>query len=455
MTTSTDPASGGRLAHRAVRAIAWNYTSWFATKLLVLVATAVLARLLTPEEFGVVGFATVAIAYLSVLQDLGLGAALIQRREDVEDAADTIFTLNLVVGASLALLTALGAPAVARFFGEPQVEPMLRILGLGFILNAIGSTHITLLQRRLEFSKKVVPDVGRSLVTGIVSIAAAAAGLGPWALVIGHLAGSVTGTALAWVVNPWRPRLRVVRRLVRPLVRFGGPLLGVDLVHAMAANLDYLIVGKVLGSSALGIYTLAYRLPELLLIGVVTVLNKAVFPAFAAVQDRPEALRRGFLASMEYVPMVVVPIGLGLMIAAEPIVIVTLGDTWLDAVPVMRVLAAFAMVSSLMVADGDVYKALGRPGMLARFAAAKALLLIPALLIAVHHGLIWVAAAHLSTTLIVKAARAVTVTRMIDIGMGDLLTRLRPSLIAGAALSAASLAAMTATSGTSAVWPSR
>ncbi|MDX1690736.1 MAG: lipopolysaccharide biosynthesis protein [Acidimicrobiia bacterium] len=442
----------GEVARRAVRAVAWNYLSWFLTKALVLVSTIVLARLLTPEEFGIVGFATVAIAFLSVLQDLGLGPALIQRRGDVTRAASTVFTANLLLGSFLALVTVLGAPLVAGWFDEPQVTLLLRLLGLEFLLNALGSTHIALLQRDLAFSRKLVPDVGRAVVRGGVAIALAAAGAGAVSLVAGTLAGSAVAALLAWRVLPFRPTIEIDRSLLRPLAGFGVPLLGVDIVHALVGNLDYLVVGTVLGSTALGLYTLAYRLPELLLLGVVTVLNKAVFPAFAAVQDRPEALRRGFLGSVGTVQMVVLPVGLGMIVAADPLVRVTLGDQWLDVIPVLRVVAAFALVSTTMVSDGDVYKAIGRPGLLVRFAVAKLALLVPALLVGARHGLVWVAAAHLGTAVVVKAARAVVAARLIGVRVRDIAREFVASALAGTALVAVALPVLSVTAGLG-PWP--
>ncbi len=444
-----EPDTGRPLARATARAVAWNYASWLATKALVLVTTAVLARLLTPDDFGVIGFATVIVTYLAVMRDLGLGGALIHRRDDVDEAADTVFWINVGLGVVLTAVTAMIAPWVAAYFEEPAVTPLLRVLGLTFLVQSAGTTHLVRLQRDLAFSRKIIPDVAQAAVRAVAAVAAAMAGLGVWSLVIGQLAGVGASAALAWVVMPWRPRLRITRRLVRPLTRFGAPLLGVDVIHAVAGNLDYLVVGKVLGATALGIYTLAYRLPELLLLGVVSVANRVVFPAFASVQENLERLRRGFLDSIRYVQIVVVPIGLGLIVAADPIVRVTLGDGWLEAVPVMRILAAFALVSSSMVADGDVYKALGRPDLLAKVALIKLVLLVPALLIGVRHGLVGVALAHLVTTVIAKSVRAVIVARMLDVGLRRLAATFRPSATAGAAMVGALVPAMAVTSSAS------
>lgn len=445
MSIDSDRVDRPRLAARAARAVAWSYASWSASRILSLAVTAVLARLLVPEDFGLVGFATVVVVSLTVVQDLGFGSALIQRRDRIEEAADTAFTVGMLTGTVLALGTALGAPAVAAWFDAPAVTSMLRVLGLSFVIAAAGHTHVTLLRRSLSFRRRAVPEVGGTVVRGVVAVGAALAGAGPWALIAGQLAGVTASTVLAWMVEPWRPSLRVP--LMRPMARFGFPLLGADTVHALVANLDYVIVGKVLGPAALGTYTLAYRLPELLLMGVVAVLNRAVFPALAEVQDRIDALRSGFLATMHYVPMAVVPIGIGLMVAAEPIVLVILGADWVEAVPVLRVLAAYAMVSTLMVADGDVYKATGRSGLLARFAALKLVLLLPALLIAVHHGLVAVAVAHLGTTMAVKIVRVAAAARILEVRVGDLLKPLLPTLVAGTALTVVAIGVLAATAG--------
>lgn len=190
------------LGRTAARAVLWNYLSFASGKLLVLATMAVLARLLTPQEFGIVAFATVAVNWLGVLKDLGLGGAVIQRRDDTEEAAQTVYLLNLGVSAFLTAGTALAAPAVASFFREPLVVPILRVLSFTFLLQALGSIHVVLLRRNLDFRRKLIPDVGQAVVKGIASVAFAAAGLGVWALVWGQLIGALASSLLAWVVIP-------------------------------------------------------------------------------------------------------------------------------------------------------------------------------------------------------------------------------------------------------------
>ena len=436
MSTGVDRSDLGTTAARAVM---WNYLSFASGKALVLVTLAVLARLLTPAEFGIVGFATLALAYLAVLKDLGLGGALIQRRGDIEEASHTVYTLNLLLGAVLTGLTIAGAPLVAAFFDEPLVTPILRVLAFTFVIEALGSVHLVLLARRLDFRRKLIPDVGRALIKGAVAITAASLGLGVWALVWGQLAGVATSALLVRLVVPWRPRLRIRRRLIRPMLGFGMPLVLVDIQHALWVNLDYVVIGRMLGGEALGIYTLAYRLPELLIQSIWRVVARTAFPFFSSLQDRPDLLRKGFLKTIRYSQLLVVPLALGLMITAEPAVAALFGDQWGDAVPVLRVLALFTLIASIGDNAGDVYKAIGRPGILAKLSVANLAVLVPALILAAPHGIVAVAWAHAGIAVVDATARLLVARHLIGTRLRDIARELVPAYRAGTAMAIVAL----------------
>ncbi len=439
-------AGAAPLGTTAARAVLWNYLSFASGRLLVLVTMAILARLLTPEDFGLVGFAAVAIAYLTVLRDLGLGAALIQRREDPEEAAQTVYTLNLVVGALLTAATALAAPWVAEFFREPLVVPVLRVLAFTFLLESLGAIHIVLLRRDLQFRRKLIPDTSNALVKGAVSIAAALAGAGVWALVWGQLAGALAGAVAARAVTGWRPRFQIHRRLIRPLMRFGLPLIVTDVQYAIWLNADYVIIGRLLGDTALGIYTIAYRLPEMLVQSIWRVVAGAMFPFFSSIQHDRELLRRGFLSTVRYSLIVVVPICLGLLIAAEPIVLSLFGEQWSAAIPVLRIMAVFSLIGSVGVNVGDVYKATGRPDILAKLGLIDLFLLIPALLFGARWGIVGVAWAHAGVAVFDTAIRLVVTRRVVGIRPTEVLRQGRPALLAGLGLAAVALPVLAATS---------
>lgn len=426
-----------QLGTTAARAVVWNYVSFASGKVLVIVTMAVLARLLTPADFGVVGYTTLVIAYLGVLMDLGLGAALIQRRRDIEKAAETVYAVNLILGGLLTAGVALGAPLVAGFFREPLVTPLLRVLSFTFVLEALGSVPLVLLKRDLAFRRKLIPDVGRSVVKGAVSIGAALTGFGVWALVWGQLAGVMASVVLSWWVVGKRPRPRIHRAELRSLSKFGAPLIVTDVQYAIWSNLDYVVVGRLLGAPALGVYTLAYRLPELLVQSVWRVLATAIFPVFSTIQERADLLRRGYLATIRYTQTVVVPLCIGLFLSAEQLVLTLFGSQWSEAVPVLRVMAIFSLIGSIGVNAGDVYKALGRTGVLARLALLELVALIPALLIGARYGIVGVAWAHATVAAGDTAVRLAVANRMVGTTFADVWRQVAPSLMAGAWMIAA------------------
>lgn len=428
------PLTGQQVARKTAHGIFWNYVSFGLGKGLVFLTVVILARLLTPAHFGLVALAMLAVNYLGVLKDFGLGAALIQRRQDVEEAAQTIFTLNLLLGLSLTLTTIALAPFVAVFFQEPLVTPVLRWLSLSFVLEALGSVHIVRLKRELDFRRKLIPDIGRSVLKGLVSIGLALAGFGVWSLVIGQLAGVATAALLAWLVLPWRPRLSINLGLAREMSKYGLSLMGLDLLAVLENNLDYLLVGRIFGNATLGIYTMAYRLPELLGQNTLWVIAAALFPAYASVQHQPGLLRQGFLVSLRFTAMLTIPITLGMALAAEPLVRVFFGEQWLAAIPVLRILALLMLVTSIGFNVGDVYKAVGQANILIKLSLLRLALMIPALWCGTYFGLVGVALGHLLAGLWYTGLSLWMATRILKVGWSEFLLQLRPSGLSGLAL---------------------
>lgn len=420
-----------QVARKTTHAIFWNYASFALGKFLVFLTMIILARLLTPAQFGLVALATLAVDYLSVLKNFGLSEALIQHREDVDQAANTVFTLNLLLNVILVFISIAIAPLVAMFFNEPAVIPILRVLGFNFILNALGAVHIARLQRELSFNRKLITDIGNALVKGGVSISCALLGFGAWSLVIGQLTGVATMTLLAWIVFPWLPRLHINLHLASKLLRFGLPLMGGTAITVMSDNLDYLLIGYLLGNVALGIYTLAYRLPELVALNILYITAQALFPAYASVQQDTEALRKGFLATLRFVQMIMTPICLGLMLTADPLVRVAFSDQWLDAIPVVRLIALFIFLRSIGYHVGDVYKAVGRSDILVKLGTLHLMLLTPALFYGAQSGLIGVGWGHVLASLLSSVVYLVVAVRFLEVSFLGLLSELRPSFISG------------------------
>jgi O-antigen/teichoic acid export membrane protein len=436
-----------QVAQKTAWGFIWNFSAYFLGKIVVLVTTSILARLLAKSDFGLIAVALVAINYLSVLKDLGLGVALIQRKGDVKEAANTVFTINIIIGLVLSLLIIPLAPLVAVYFRDPHITSVLRWMGISFIINALGSVHTNWLVRDLNYRRKLIPDIGSPLIKGVVSIGMAYLGYGVWSLVFGQLAGAIASVVLVWIVLPWRPRLTLDRKIAGGLMKFGASVTVIDIINEITDNIDYVIVGRMFGLVSLSIYTLAYRLPEMLLIGNLWVMGGVVFPAFSTIQDRPNELRKGFLASVRLVELIAVPISLGLFIAADPIVRVVFGEQWLDAIPVLRVLAIYAWVYSLGYHVGGFYKAIGRPDILLKLSILTLIIIIPALLIGARWGIIGVAVGHLIAILLRRTISLWIATRFVNVTIMDILGELKSSLLAALVMVPVALAASYLTAG--------
>jgi len=315
-------------------------------------------------------------------------------------------------------------------------------MGVSFLINALGSVHVNRLVRELDYRRKLIPDLGSALIKGAISIGLAYLGYGVWSLVFGQISGAMASVVLVWIILPWRPRLTLDRRVAGGLMKFGISVTGIDIINEITDNIDYVIVGRIFGLVPLSIYTLAYRLPEMLLIGNLWVMGGVVFPAFSTIQDRPNELRLGFLASVRIVELIAVPICLGLLIAADPIVRVVFGDQWLDAIPVLRVLAVYAWVYSLGYHVGGFYKAIGRPDILLRLSILTLIILVPSLLIGARFGLIGVALGHLIAVLIRRIISLILATRFVNVSMADIFGELKPSFFAALVMVPVALAVL-------------
>jgi len=427
------------LATRALRGMAWAYGAYVGGRVLVLVATAILARLLTPAEFGLVALALTFMVFMDAARDLGLGQALIVGEPGEEaEQAQTAFGWGVAIGLSLSLATAAIAPLAARFFDEPELTGLLAALGANFLIRSLGATHLALARKALNYRVRTISEMADVTVRGIVGIALALAGFGAWSLVLGYLAGSATSSLAAWVLVSFRPRARLTRAHLGGMLRFGGTLTLVDIGAVLAYNLDYVFIGRVLGPAAVGLYAIAYRLPELVVMNVATVAGDVLFPAYAAV-DRAR-VRDAYLSALRYTAMLVVPLATGLIVLAEPLVSVLFGDQWDRSAEVMQVLACHTLVVALAIPAGTVFKVTGQAWILLAVTVPYLGLLTVALAIFADEGIMAVA---ICTTVLQAVGLPIMTTiasRRLAVPLRASLAAVVPVLLAAAAMAAAMLA---------------
>lgn len=389
MTPPRD-AEPADLAQRTVRGMAWAYGSYAGGRALVLVSTVILARVLTPSDFGVIALALTFMVFLDTIKDLGLGQALILAPADqVRAWAQTAFGWSVVLGAVLTAATVAVSPLAAQFFHRPQLAGLLALLGANFLLRSLGATHSALARRALDYRSRTMSELADVITRGVVSIVLAVAGLGPLSLVIGYLAGTTVATIVIWHRVPFRPQPRLSCVHLRGMASFGGLLTVVDVGQAFAHELDYLFIGRVLGTAPLGLYSIGFRLPELLIVNLSIVAGGVLFPAYSLMsRDR---LRAAYLVSLRYTAMLVLPIAVGLGLMARPVILTLFGHQWEPAVPAMQVLCVYAVVVTLNIPAGTVYKVTGRAWILIAFTVPYIAALFAALAVFSSRGILAVA----------------------------------------------------------------
>jgi lipopolysaccharide exporter len=434
-----EPGAASSLGTRTLRGMFWAYGSYVGGRVLVLFSTAILARILAPDDFGLVALALIFIALLETVADLGVGQALIIAPDDeVKTRAETAWLFSVALGAGLALLTAILGPAAATFFREDGLIAMLPVLGINFFVRSLGSTHYAIAQKRLDFRSRTAAEIADVVVRGSVGVALAVLGLGAWSLVLAYVAGTATLTAVLWTMVPWRPSFRPRRGDLRLLLRFGGTLSAVDVIAAILANVDYVLIGRVLGTTALGLYTLAFRLPELLILNLSVVAGRVLFPAFAAVGEDQRA--EAFITSFRYTLMVSLPIAVGLAALAAPLTTLAFGDQWSGSVTPMKVLTLYALGVTVGIPAGATYKAVGRADILLKLAIPRACLLILLLAIFVDRGIAAVASCQAVVAGLFAVIGIAVASRMLRTGAASLARAAWPALVASGAMGVVTLA---------------
>jgi PST family polysaccharide transporter len=290
----------------------------------------------------------------------------------------------------------------------------------------------------MDFRSRTAAELLGLSTRGVTGIVLAVAGFGAWSLVLGYLAGTAALSAALWWLVPWRPTGGPSRAQLPRMLRFGSTLTAVDVLAAVINQVDYVFVGRVLGTRARGLYTLAFRLPELLIVSLAVVAGRVLFPAFAAVER--EALGRAFLVAVRYTVVVALPLAFGVAALAEPLIAAMFGDQWHGSVESMRVLSLYAFGVALGIPAGIAYKATGRAGVLVALAIPRTVLVVASIAVFVDQGIVAVAACQASVAALFALIGLGIASRMLEVRPAQLASAILPAGAAAAGAAAALLA---------------
>lgn len=423
------------LRARVLRGMLWSWASFALGGALVMVSTAVLAHLVSPRDFGLVALALIVTSVLDALRDLGLNQALVVTNGgETEALADAAFRFSILIAGILALVVAAVSPLAAALLHQPRLVGLLAVLGLNLPLRSLGLTHYALAQRRLDFRTRTAAELAEVIVRGGVGIGLALSGGGPWSLVLGYLAGTSASTVVLWARVEWRPARRHRTGPLSQLIRFGGPLTVVGFIGTAMSYVDNLFVGAVLGPAALGVYSLGYRLPETLVVDVVSAAGLVLFPAFAMV-DGP-ALRRSVMAASRYALLLGIPVTVALIVLAHPLVLALFGRRWHEAAPVIQILGVGFLGWPTGQVVGSAYMAAGRVGVMVKLAVPQGIMLVALIAIFVHDGLVAVAWCQAAVRVTFVAIGVYVSTRVLGLRARELWRVSWPPAAAAAGMAA-------------------
>jgi O-antigen/teichoic acid export membrane protein len=333
-----------------------------ASFLLRVVSVMVLARLLEPTDFGLIGMVTAFTGVLTLFRDFGLSAATVQRATVTEQQKATLFWINVLVGVILTVFTVALAPAVAAFYHEPRLFWITTVVAVGFFFNGVGVQHSALLQRDMRFTALALVDIISLIVSTVLAIGTARAGYGYWALVVMTVSLPLTGTIGFWLATRWVPGLPQRRAGIRSMMRFGGTVTLNGLLVYVASNFEKVLLGRFWGAEAIGIYGRAYQLIRMPIDTLNGTVGEVAFSALSRIQDDPGRLKRYFLKGYSLVLALTVPITIACALFANEMIIVLLGRKWITAAPIFRFLAPTILVFAIANPLGWLLNSLGMVG---------------------------------------------------------------------------------------------
>jgi len=308
----------------------------------------ILARLLGPRDFGLVGMVTAFTGVLTLFRDFGLSAAAIQQTNVSDEQISTLFWINMFVGVLLGLLAVAGAPAIAAFYHEPRLFKVTVVLAAGFLFNAAGVQHSALLQRQMRFTALAVINTVSLIIGTVIAIGGAKAGYGYWALVVMTVTVPFVSTVGFWLATAWVPGIPQRRAGIRSMMRFGGTVTLNGLVSYVATNFEKVLLGRFWGVDALGIYGRAYQLINIPSDNLNSAAGEVAFSALSRLQDDPGRLKSYFLKGYSVLLALTLPITVACALFADDVIFVLLGPKWAAAAAIFRLLAPTILVFALV-----------------------------------------------------------------------------------------------------------
>ncbi len=364
------------LKHKTLRALSWSFLEAIGMQGLRFIIGLVLARLLLPEQFGLIAMLMIFIAVSQALLDSGFGAALIQKQAATQLDNCSIFYFNIVIGLVVTGLLFLLAPWIAEFYQQPVLTLLTRAISLTIVINSFGLIQNTIFTKQLNFKSLTKVSLIADTLSGIIGVAMAIMGYGVWSLVVQQVSRAFIRMFCLWIFSPWRPALIFSLDALRGMFGFGSRLLLSNLLNQIFDNIYYLVIGKMFSASDLGFFTRAQTLNDLPSQTLSGIVGRVTFPVFSSLQNDIPQLKRGVKKALRVLVLVNFPMMIGLAIIAHPLIVVVLTEKWTPCVPYLQLFCVAGLLFPLHAINLNVLQALGRSDLFLRLEIVKKVLIV-------------------------------------------------------------------------------
>lgn len=388
------------LKGRSVRSGVITMVAQAVKFLLQMGVTVVLARLLTPEDFGLIAMVTAITGFVGMFKSMGLSMATVQKPDITHEQISTLFWINVMLSLGIMLLIAAIAPAIAWFYGDSRLTWITLALASVFIFSGLTIQHQALLTRQMRFGRLAAIEVISNVAGVVTGIVLAWYGAGYWALVLMHAAGAITTAIGVWSACRWCPGLPVRNSGVRGMLAFGGNLTGFNIINYFGRNLDNILIGRYWGALSLGLYSKAYNLLMLPIRQIIAPISAVAIPTLSRLQDEPERYRRYYCRAISLIAFITMPLVITLAALSDEIIRIVLGEQWADTAVIFKVLAFAAMVQPVVSTTGWVYVSLGQTNRMLRWGLIGVPLIILSFVIGLPWGALGVAVSYTVCTVI-------------------------------------------------------
>jgi teichuronic acid exporter len=394
----------------------------------------ILTRLLTPEDFGLIGMITIFIVIGQSLTNSGFGQALIQKKNADNTDFSTVFYFNILASSTIYLIIFLSAPLIARFYNQPEIIPLVKVICLAFVIDAIGRIHQVYLEKQLDFKSPSIIGVTSVLISGAISITMAYLGFGVWALVANTVIRSAAATVMLWIISSWRPLIVFSKRSLKTLFMFGSKILVAGLMQSFFHNIYYLIIGRFFSAQSLGYYTRAASFKDMPVSTITIIIQKVTFPVFSTIQDDDDKLISGYTKAIRMLLVVVMPFMVMIFITSRPLIFLVLGEKWMPVVPYLKVMVLYGWIYVLYTINNQIITVKGRSDYYLQMQVLDKVFIIISILVTYRYGIMAMIYGHMAATVLAYLIESFYLKKVIDISLAYQLKHLFPFIFASSVM---------------------